>query len=140
VELNDDMIVARVLRNDGKEAAIYQTDKAYLVPSIITPKEKDGLRIGRSILQKEIPLEEVTRMLTEGRTNLMKGFVSNKTKRTLEAYLLLDEKTGKFGFEFPEREPRYPQKPQAPAEGETPPPPVGKKAAKKAAKKAPKKS
>jgi DNA topoisomerase III len=140
VELNDDMIVARVLRNDGKEAAIYQTDKAFLVPSIVTPKEKDGLRIGRSILQKEIPLEEVTRMIKEGRTNLMKGFISNKTKRTFEAYLLLDEKTGKVGFEFPEREPRYPKKPQAAAEGETAATPVAKKAAKKVAKKAAKKA
>ncbi len=136
IQLTDEMIVGNVTLKSGQAAAIYQTEKAYIIPAITSPKEKDGIRIGRSILQKEIPLEELQRLLIEGRTNLMKGFVSNKTKRTFEAYLLLDEKTGKIGFEFPEREPRFPKKPTADSASPEPKPPKApaKKAAKKAAK------
>lgn len=136
IQLTDEMIVGNVTLKNGQAAAIYQTEKAYIIPAISSPKEKDGIRIGRSILQKEIPLEELQRLLVEGRTNLMKGFVSNKTKRTFEAYLLLDEKSGKIAFEFPEREPRFPKKPTADSASPLAKQPKApsKKAAKKAAK------
>jgi DNA topoisomerase-3 len=67
------------------------------------------LRIGRSILQKELPAEEILKLLSEGRTNLLKGFVSNKNKRKFDAYLQLDPNSYKIGFDFPEREPRIPK-------------------------------
>jgi DNA topoisomerase-3 len=105
---------------------------------LTSAKDKDGLRIGRSILQKELPAEEILKMLSEGKTNLLKGFVSNKTKRKFDAFLLLDPKTHKISFDFPPREPRVGAKAAvATGDGETSP--AAKKPAKKAAKKAAKK-
>lgn len=133
VELTEEMVIGTATLHDGTLAKVYQTEKAYFVPAIVTPKDKDGLRIGRAILQKELPAEEILKLLSEGKTSLLKGFVSNKTKRKFDAYLLLDPKSYKINFDFPEREPRIPKA----ANDATPAP--AKKAAKKAAKKTAKK-
>ena len=61
-------------------------------------------RTGKIILQQEISPEQVTKMLATGKTDLLKGFVSNKTNRKFEAFLIV--KDGKTGFEFPVREKR----------------------------------
>ncbi len=133
VELTEEMVIGTATLVDGTQAKVYQTEKAYFVPAITTPKDKDGLRIGRSILQKELPSEEILKLLSEGRTNLLKGFVSNRNKRRFDAYLQLDPKSYKISFDFPEREPRIPR-----AANDTAPAPA-KKAAKKVARKTAKK-
>jgi DNA topoisomerase-3 len=139
IELTEDMLVGAATLRDGTPAKVYQTEKAFYVPAIVTPKDKDGLRIGRSILQRELPAEEILKLLSEGKTNLLKGFVSNKTKRKFDAFLLLDPKTHKISFDFPPREPRAAKiVTDSVSDGGTPP--AAKKAAKKVAKKAEKKT
>jgi DNA topoisomerase-3 len=139
IELTEDMLVGAATLRDGTPAKVYQTEKAFYVPAIVTPKDKDGLRIGRSILQRELPAEEILKLLSEGKTNLLKGFVSNKTKRKFDAFLLLDPKTHKISFDFPPREPRAAKiVTDSVSDGGTPP--AAKKAAKKVAKKAAKKT
>ena len=59
-------------------------------------------RTGKIILQQEISPEQVKKLLAEGKTDLLKGFVSNKTNRKFEAFLIV--KDGKTGFEFVARE------------------------------------
>ena len=59
-------------------------------------------RTGKIILQQEISPEQVKKLLAEGKTDLLKGFVSNKTNRKFEAFLIV--KDGKTGFEFKPRE------------------------------------
>ena len=59
-------------------------------------------RTGKVILQQEIAPEQVRKLLAEGKTDLLKGFVSNKTNRKFEAFLIL--KDGKTAFEFAPRE------------------------------------
>ncbi len=59
-------------------------------------------RTGKIILQQNIEPAQVTKLLAEGKTDLLKGFVSNKTKRKFEAFLVLKE--GDVKFEFPPRE------------------------------------
>ena len=54
------------------------------------------------------------KIFTEGKSDLMKGFISQRTKRPFDAYLVFNPKTGKIGFEFPPREKKYPAK-KAPA-------------------------
>ena len=139
VELTEDMLIGTATLGDGKQAKVYATEKAYYVPAIVTPKNKDGLRIGRSILQKELPAEEILKLLSEGKTNLLKGFVSNKTKRKFDAFLLLDPNSYKIAFDFPPREPRVPKVAATGDKEGEPKAPVAKKTAKKAAKKAAKK-
>ena len=44
-----------------------------------------------------------------GKTDLIKGFVSNRTKRPFDAHLTMDFDKGKIGFAFPERAPKVPK-------------------------------
>ncbi len=59
-------------------------------------------RTGKIILQQEILPAQITKLLAERKTDLLKGFVSNKTKRKFEAFLVL--KDGEVKFEFAPRE------------------------------------
>ncbi len=101
-DLTEDQVVATV-ELEGKSLKVYGTEKAWLVPELRTKKDPDGIRVGKTILQKEIPEEEFLKMLTEGKTGLIKGFISNRTKRPFDAFLTFSPDTGKVGFEFPPR-------------------------------------
>jgi DNA topoisomerase-3 len=59
-------------------------------------------RTGKIILQQTIEPAQVTKLLAEGKTDLFKGFISNKTNRKFEAFLIL--KDGEVKFDFPPRE------------------------------------
>ncbi len=63
--------------------------------------EKKGLKISRIILSKEITEENIRQLLSQGRTELIEGFISKK-KRPFDAFLVL-AKNGKVSFEFPPR-------------------------------------
>ena len=114
-ELTEEQLIGEVTLPDGRDVKLYQSDKAYHIPEIVTKKEPNGIRIGKSILQHEITAEQVKKLLTAGKTEVIKGFVSNRTKRKFDAHLTFDPKEGKIGFDFPPR-------------------PAAKKATKKAAK------
>jgi len=103
VELSEDQIIGRAELADGRRVAVYQSDKAYHVPEIVTKNDPKGVRIGRSILQREIPADQALKLLAEGKTDLLKGFVSNRTKRKFDARLTFDHASGKIGFEFEPR-------------------------------------
>ena len=102
-ELTDDQIIGEAKLADGKSVKVYETEKAYHVPAIVTKKDANGIRIGKSILQREIPPDQALKLLSEGKTDLLKGFVSNRTKRKFDAHLTFDPKDGKIGFDFPPR-------------------------------------
>lgn len=120
VELTEDMVIATIpLVGGGDQVKVYESEKAYHVPDFKTKKDPDGVRIGKTILSRTIPNDEVLKLLAEGKTSLLQGFISNRTKRKFGAYLTLNPEDGKVGFEF---EPR-----------------AAKKGAKKSAKKAAKK-
>jgi DNA topoisomerase-3 len=93
---------------------VYELEKAYACENNLrsqpgkTPCE---LRIGKVILQKAISTDQMRKLLTEGKTGLIAGFVSKKGKaRPFSAFLTLGAK-GKIGWEFPPRE----AKPKRPA-------------------------
>ena len=116
-ELTEEHYVCDVSLADGRTMKLFETEKAYHLPEFITRKEPSGIRIGKHILQREVAREEVLQLLGEGRTAVLQGFVSNRTKRKFDAHLTFDPVEGKIGFDFPPR-------PERPA----------KKAAKRAAK------
>jgi DNA topoisomerase-3 len=124
-ELTAEQLIGETTLTDGRTVQIYQTDKAYHLPGLATKKEPNGIRIGRSILQHDIPIDQAIKLLAEGKTDLLRGFVSNRTKRKFDARLTFDPASGKIGFEF---EPR----PAKPASGK---PTATKTPAKKAAAK-----
>ena len=63
------------------------------------------------VLQQPVAREQMSKLLHDGKTELLENFVSNKTRRKFKAYLAYDKKEGKVGFEF---EPR-PARPAAKA-------------------------
>jgi DNA topoisomerase-3 len=63
---------------------------------------------GKIILQQPVLREEMTRLLSTGKTALLENFVSNKTRRKFKAFLAWDKKEGKVGFEFEPRAARVP--------------------------------
>jgi DNA topoisomerase-3 len=103
VELTEEQVIGEAETADGKKIKVYQTEKAYHVPGIVTKKDPNGIRIGKSILQREIPPDQALKLIGEGKTDLLRGFVSNRTKRKFDAHLTFDTKDGKIGFDFPPR-------------------------------------
>jgi len=103
VELTEEQVIGEAEVADGKKVKVYQTEKAYHVPEIVTKKDPNGIRIGKSILQREIPPDQALKLIAEGKTDLLRGFVSNRTKRKFDAHLTFDTKDGKIGFDFPPR-------------------------------------
>jgi DNA topoisomerase-3 len=65
---------------------------------------------GKIILQQPVAREQMTRLLKEGRTELLENFVSNKTRRKFKARLAWDPKEGKVSFEFEPRPAKAPAK------------------------------
>lgn len=102
-ELCEDQILKGITLKDGTEGKLYATDKAYHVPELKTKDAPEGFRLGKTILQKELQPEEVEKLFTEGKTALIEGFISKRTKRPFKAYLTLDFEKGTIGFEFPPR-------------------------------------
>ncbi|MGI6655842.1 MAG: DNA topoisomerase III [Desulfobulbus sp.] len=83
------------------QAPVFETPAGFLSESALDGDQKKGLRISKVILGRQLDRAHITQLLTAGRTELIKGFISKK-KRPFDAYLLLDGK-GKLGFEFPPR-------------------------------------
>ena len=70
------------------------------VKNPIVSKGKCKFRVTKTLLDKEIPSEELRSLLNEGKTSLIKGFKSRKTRRLFDASLFLKEDGG-IGFDFP---------------------------------------
>jgi DNA topoisomerase-3 len=85
---------------------IFEAPNAY----VTEPGEdgKKGFRMSRKILEQDITREQVVKLLTEKKTDLFTGFVSNKTRRPFKAFLILKD-DGTTAFEFPPREPKTPK-------------------------------
>lgn len=81
---------------------VFETPAGFLSESALEGDQKQGLRIGKMILGRQLDREHIRQLLTDGRTELITGFISKK-KKPFDAFLLLDAK-GKLSFEFPPRE------------------------------------
>jgi len=71
--------------------------------SVANPKTCD-FRSGKVILQQEISREQMSKLLEEGRTDLLTNFKSSRTGRNFKAFLV-KQSDGKIGFEFEKKEP-----------------------------------
>lgn len=110
VELTEEQVIGTVTLSDGRSVKVYGTEKVYAVPDLKTKNDPEGLRLGRAILQQEIVPEQALKLLSEGKTDALKGFISKRTKRPFTARLKLDPAVGKIEFEFEERAPRAAKK------------------------------
>ncbi|TAG47061.1 MAG: DNA topoisomerase III [Betaproteobacteria bacterium] len=94
-------------------AGVFELETAYIC-EVAAKKDKPrkcDFRSGRVILQQPIEREQMVKLLTEGKTDLLTNFVSTKTKRPFKGYLVVERKKNevKVGFEFPPREPKAPK-------------------------------
>jgi DNA topoisomerase-3 len=71
----------------------------------VGPNKTCDFRSGKIILQQEMSRAEMEKLLETGRTSLLKGFVSSRTRRKFSAYLVRGA-DGKVGFEFEVRTPK----------------------------------
>jgi len=103
------------------------------VPTHEHPTPSCDFKSGQIILQQPIEREQFSKLLATGKTDLLDKFVSNRTRRSFKAFLAWNAEEGKVGFEFEQRESKYPARKAAAKKT-----PFGKAAAKApAAKKAP---
>ena len=105
---------------------VYEHGANYVCEHSVGAHVTCDFKTGKVILTQPIEPAQVTKLLNDGKTDLLENFVSNKTRRKFKAFLAYDKKEGKVVFEF---EPRA-GKPGAKAA------PAKKAPAKKAAAKA----
>jgi DNA topoisomerase-3 len=101
--LSDEQVICEVPGAKGQPVKVYETEKAFLAPDLVTKAEPRGVRVGKTILQRAIPADQAKKLFLEGKTDLLPGFVSKKGRK-FAAHLTMDRETGKVGFEFAPRE------------------------------------
>ena len=80
---------------------IYESGLSYICENTVAQPKSCDFRSGRIILQQEIVPEQMAKLLNDGQTDLLTGFVSQRTHRPFKAYLALG-KEGKVSFKFEE--------------------------------------
>jgi DNA topoisomerase-3 len=83
-------------------ARVFEQPMSYLCEKSVGPDKSCDFRSGKIILQQPIEPEQMQKLLGAGRTDLLKGFVSSRTKRKFSAFLVR-QPDGKVGFEFEPR-------------------------------------
>ena len=90
-----------------QKGQVYALDNSYACEHAVSAEKTCTFRVGKVILQSEIPKEQVQKLIATGKTDLLPKFISKKG-RPFSAHLKLEN--GKVGFEFAEKAPK-PKKP-----------------------------
>ena len=93
---------------------VYEHGLSYVCEKSVGPEKSCDFRSGKIILQQPIEREQMNKLLDTGRTELLRGFVSSRTKRKFSAFLVRGD-DGKVGFEFEKKEPKAPAAAKKPA-------------------------
>jgi len=81
---------------------VFETETFYVCEKSQASKKPCKFKVGKVILNQSIDRAQITKLLAEGRTDLLTGFVSRKSGKPFSAFLKLQD--GKVEFEFPERD------------------------------------
>jgi DNA topoisomerase-3 len=115
--------------------AVYEQPMAYLCERSVGADKSCDFRSGKVILQQPIEPAQMKKLLETGRTDLLRGFVSNRTRRKFSAYLAKGA-NGKVSFEFEPRGKAAAAAEPAAAPAPKPAKTVAKKAVRKSAARA----
>ena len=85
---------------------VYEHGNSYVCEHAVGANVVCDFKSGKIILQQPVAREQMSKLLETGKTELLEGFVSNKTRRKFKARLAYDKKEGKVSFEFEPRAPR----------------------------------
>jgi DNA topoisomerase-3 len=83
-------------------SAVYEHGNSFVCERSVGPEKACDFRSGKLILQQPVERGQMQKLLAEGKTDLLTGFVSARTKRKFSAFLVRD-KAGKVSFEFEPR-------------------------------------
>ncbi len=87
-------------------AAVFEHGNSYVCERSVGPERACDFRSGKLILQQPVEPAQMKKLLAEGKdggkTDLLTGFVSARTRRKFSAFLVRD-KAGKVSFEFEPR-------------------------------------
>ncbi len=106
VDFSDQTSLGTCLKCGGK---VFEYGANYVCENAVG-QGSCNFKSGKIILQQPIAPEQMTKLLATGKTDLLDGFVSNKTRRKFKAFLSWDAKAGKVGFEFEPRAAKAPAK------------------------------
>lgn len=85
-------------------AGVFEHGKNYVceksVPTNAQPTPSCDFKTGQVILQQPVEREQMVKLLTSGKTDLLDKFVSMRTRRPFKAMLAWDAEAGKVNFEF----------------------------------------
>ncbi|HTN49471.1 MAG TPA: DNA topoisomerase III [Burkholderiaceae bacterium] len=81
---------------------VFEQPMTYLCERATGPERTCDFRSGKVILQQPVERAQMERLLKDGRTEVLRGFVSNRTRRKFAAFLVRKE-DGTVGFEFEPR-------------------------------------
>ena len=94
---------------------VFELGKNYVceksVSTLNQPTPSCDFKSGQVILQQPIEREQMVKLLTTGKTDLLDKFVSMRTRRAFKASLAWDKEAGKVNFEFAPS--KFPPKPAA---------------------------
>jgi DNA topoisomerase-3 len=90
-------------------ARVFEQPMAYVCENSVGAARSCDFRSGKVILQQAVEVEQMRKLLAEGKTDPLRGFVSNRTRRKFSAQLV-KKPDGTIGFEFAPRGPAKPAK------------------------------
>ena len=82
---------------------VFEQPMSYVCENSVSGERSCDFRSGRVILQQTIEPEQMRKLLADGRTDILRNFVSNRTRRKFAAFLVWKADEGKVGFEFEPR-------------------------------------
>ncbi len=84
--------------------AVHEHGNSYVceksVPTLAQPTPSCDFKSGKIILQQPVAREQMHKLLTTGKTDLLDKFISMRTRRAFKAFLVWDKDAGKVNFEF----------------------------------------
>jgi len=124
---------------------VFELGNQYVCEKAVSTLEQASssckFKTGKMVLQQPIELEQIQKLLQNGKTDLLEKFVSMRTRRAFKAFLAWDAEAQKVAFQFEERASKYPpRKTGVPAKKGSQKTAAAKKVPTKAAKSAAKKT
>ncbi len=97
-------------------ANVFEHGMSYVCEKSVGAGRTCDFRSGKVILQQPVERAQMAKLLADGRTDLLDGFVSSRTRRRFKAFLVR-QPDGKVGFEFQAAAPRPGAKPAGDSAG-----------------------
>jgi DNA topoisomerase-3 len=88
-------------------SGVYELGSSYYcektIPTLTQTTPTCDFKSGRIILQQTVEPAQMTKLLAAGKTDLLEGFVSMRTRRGFKAFLAWNKEENKVAFEFEPR-------------------------------------